>query len=128
MGWKVGGSGLKLILNKSIPKIAEKLFPVPLSKFLQKHFLNLGDIRSFFVHPGGPKVLETLENSLGLPEKALKHSWESLSKNGNMSSVSILDVFKRAIDAKPGRFAGTLALSVAMGPGFSAEIGLFKWR
>ena len=68
-----------------------------------------------------------MEKVLNLPEKGLKHSWESLAENGNMSSVSLLDIFKRTIDTKSENLRNTYAVSLAMGPAFSAELGLFRW-
>ncbi len=127
MGWKVGGEGLKIVLSKSVPEVTEKELPGPLNKFLEKQNLDLSNIDSFFAHPGGPKVLEAMEKVLDLPQYGLKHSWESLAHNGNMSSVSVLDIFKRNIENKTENLSGKFALSLAMGPAFSAEIGLFKW-
>ena len=43
-----------------------------------------------------------------------------------MSSVSVLDIIKKSIENKNGKEKN--ALSVAMGPGFSAEFGLFQWN
>ena len=127
MGWKVGEKGLKIILSKSVPEVTENKLPMPLNHFLETQGLELSQIDSFFAHPGGPKVLIAMEKVLDLPERGLKHSWESLSKNGNMSSVSVLDIFKRNIDSKVAELSGKNALSLAMGPAFSAELGLFKW-
>lgn len=128
MGWKVGEKGLKIQLSKSVPEFTETKLPRPLNEFLTKHTLSLSNIESFIAHPGGPKVLNALEKVLDLPEKGLKHSWESLKWNGNMSSVSVLDIFKRHMNERIPHQDDSFALSIAMGPAFSSEFGLLKWN
>tara|TARA_R110002072_G_scaffold534_6_gene3946 strand:+ start:123494 stop:124570 length:1077 start_codon:yes stop_codon:yes gene_type:complete len=131
MGWAVGEKGLKIILSKSVPQVTEKELPGPLNEFLKANALELSQIDTFIAHPGGPKVLLAMEKVFDLPEGGLKHSWESLAENGNMSSVSVLDIFKRTIEEsalKRQELKGRKAISLAMGPAFSAELGLLEWN
>jgi len=131
MGWKVGENGLKIILNKNVPEVVENQLRLPLLNFLKNEKISLSDFSSFFAHPGGPKVLLAMEKALDLPQFGLSHSWKSLREKGNMSSVSVLDILKRHIsdyDQNNKNFKGALGLSLAMGPAFSAEIGLMKWN
>lgn len=126
MGWDVGSTGLKIVLSKSVPEVAKKEMSKPLSEFLSDNNMSLEDIDTFMAHPGGPKVLEAMEEVFHLPHGGLSLSWKSLSELGNMSSVSVLDIIKRSIENRDEK--AKVALSVAMGPGFSAEFGLFKWN
>lgn len=131
MGWDVGGDGLKIILNKNVPDVVENQLAAPLKDFLRTNNVEHSQIESYFAHPGGPKVLNAMEKVLGLPDKGLKHSWQSLNEFGNMSSVSVLDIFKRHIDEyleDDRSLLGSTGLSLAMGPAFSAEVGLMKWN
>lgn len=131
MGWDVGETGLKIILNKNVPDVTENQLSGPLQTFLKDHSIELADLGSIFAHPGGPKVLLAMEKILDLPQGGLTHSWASLKEKGNMSSVSVLDILKRHIDEyyhNQKSRKGSLGLSLAMGPAFSAEIGLLKWN
>lgn len=131
MGWDISETGFKIILSKSVPKVTENELPGPLSKFLTSYKLQLSDISTFLAHPGGPKVMEAMEKVLDLPQKGLKHSWQSLSENGNMSSVSVLDIMERTIQEKKSErknTKGEFALALAMGPAFSSELGLWQWN
>lgn len=131
MGWHVGSEGLKIILNKNVPQVTEEFLPGPLSDFLSDHGIERTDISTFMAHPGGPKVLLAMEKVLDLPEGGLTHSWQSLNENGNMSSVSVLDIIKRHLDdyqSNGKSLKGSLAMTLAMGPAFSAELGLMKWN
>jgi alkylresorcinol/alkylpyrone synthase len=127
MGWKVGEKGLKIVLSKSVPDVVESQLPGPLNNFLEKNGLELSQIDSFIAHPGGPKVLQAMEKVFDLPLGGLKYSWESLAEKGNMSSVSLLDIFSRMLISKESSHSQRYALSLAMGPAFSAEMGLFQW-
>jgi alkylresorcinol/alkylpyrone synthase len=127
MGWDVSETGLKIILNKNVPDVTENNLPRPLAHFFKSRSLERGDIHTFIAHPGGPKVLLAMEKVFDLPERGLVHSWESLRENGNMSSVSVLDIFSRTLEKARGP-KGSLALGVAMGPAFSAELGLYRWN
>ncbi|MCB9091229.1 MAG: type III polyketide synthase [Halobacteriovoraceae bacterium] len=127
MGWQVGAAGLKIILSKGVPDITENKLPGEINNFLKTQNLELADMDTFLAHPGGPKVLLAMEKVLDLEQGGLVHSWKSLEENGNMSSVSVLDIFKRTLIEKTHHHSGKWALSLAMGPAFSAELGLFQW-
>jgi alkylresorcinol/alkylpyrone synthase len=70
-------------------------------------------------------VLEAIQAAVGMPAEALRHSWDSLRDNGNISSASVLDVLGRTLSERPA--PGTLGLLMAMGPGFSFELVLLSW-
>ena len=85
-----------------------------------------GDIRTWISHPGGPKVLEAIQDALELPDDALESSWRSLREVGNLSSTSVLLVLEETLErsvAEPGSFG----LMVALGPGFCSELVLLRW-
>jgi alkylresorcinol/alkylpyrone synthase len=48
-----------------------------------------------------------------------------LRDNGNLSSVSVLDILNGAMDDPPP--PGSIGLVIAMGPGFSSELVLLRW-
>ena len=70
--------------------------------FLAEFGLTATDIATWVCHPGGPKVIEAVENVLELPGDALDLTRKSLRENGNMSSVSMLDVLSANLTEPPG--------------------------
>lgn len=131
MGWKVGEKGLNIILSKGVPEITKENIPSPFKSFLKDNKLDSNDIKSYFAHPGGPKVLEALASALEITDQELRHSWQSLKEKGNMSSVSVLDIMYRMLrenNTYEKYNKGDYAASLAMGPAFSAELGLFQWN
>lgn len=131
MGWKVGEKGLNIILSKGVPEITQENIPAPFKNFLSENNLNPSDIKSYFAHPGGPKVLQALASALEISDYELRHSWQSLKEKGNMSSVSVLDIMNRMLRENKTfekYNKGDYAISLAMGPAFSAELGLLQWN
>jgi alkylresorcinol/alkylpyrone synthase len=125
MGWNVSASGFRLVMSRDVPRMAEDHLGEEVHRFLTDHGLTIDDISTWVCHPGGPKVLEAMQGAVGMPAAALRHSWESMRDNGNISSASVLDVLGRTIAAPPPD--GSLGLMLAMGPGFSFELLLLSW-
>jgi alkylresorcinol/alkylpyrone synthase len=125
MGWDVSSNGLGLVLSKDVPKMVDDYLGGEVNRFLTDYGLSTADISTWICHPGGPKVLDSIENAIGLPPEALAHSRNSMWENGNMSSVSVLDVLRRTIADSPPD--GTFGVMVSMGPGFSFELVLLSW-
>jgi alkylresorcinol/alkylpyrone synthase len=125
MGWDIGADGFRIVLSADVPTIAEKYLGEDVRLFLAEFGLSTTDIGTWVCHPGGPKVIEAVENVLDLPEVALDRTRESLRDNGNMSSVSVLAVLRANLAEPPT--PGSLGMMIAMGPGFCSELVLLCW-
>ncbi|MCA1730541.1 MAG: stilbene synthase [Actinobacteria bacterium] len=125
MGWDVVEEGLKVRFAKSVPQIVREKMRGNLEAACVSLGLGLEDLRHFVLHPGGPKVLEAYEETLGVGPSAFDLSWEVLRDYGNMSSVSVLFVLERFLESYP-EGSGEYGTISALGPGFSAEHVLFR--
>jgi alkylresorcinol/alkylpyrone synthase len=125
MGWQIGSEGFKIVLSVDVPTVAEKYLGEDVCLFLAEFGLTPGDIDTWVCHPGGPKVIEAVEDVLELSPTALDRTRESLRANGNLSSVSVLDVLRANLADPPAE--GSLGMMVAMGPGFCSELVLLRW-
>ncbi|MDT5276348.1 MAG: alkylresorcinol/alkylpyrone synthase [Mycobacterium sp.] len=125
MGWDIGSSGFKIKLSTEVATVAEKYLGEDVRNFLSDHGLTPADIATWVCHPGGPKVIEAVENTLDLPADALDHTRNSLRDNANLSSVSVLDVLRANMADPPP--PGSFGLMIAMGPGFCSELVLLGW-
>ena len=94
--------------------------------FLGDHGLAISDVSAWICHPGGPKVIETIQSVLGLDEYALGLTWQSLHDVGNLSSASVLHVLRDTMTQRPPE-PGAWAVLMAMGPGFCSELVLLRW-
>jgi predicted naringenin-chalcone synthase len=72
------------------------------------------------VHPGGPRILSAVEESLGLDRQALAVSREVLAECGNMSSPTVLFILERLMAQRAPR----PCIILGFGPGLMAEAAL----
>lgn len=124
MGWNINTNGFHVIFSKRIPKLIHTLFKPHLEKFMGEHLLVNDDIDSFIAHPGGRKVLESMEEACLIPSEKLRHSYDVLKNHGNMSSPTVLYVLREWIKDSESKHRSILS---ALGPGFSSELLLLEW-
>jgi len=126
MGWDMVDSGFKVVLSPAVPQLVRERLRADVDAFLSAHGLRRADIAHFICHTGGPKVLEAFEEALEVPRAAMRRSWDSLQREGNLSSASVLFVLADLLASGEAR-AGDLGLLLAMGPGFCSELVLLRW-
>ena len=124
MGWDVSANGLELVLSADVPEVVSRYLNDDVTGFLAAHDLTIDDIGTWVSHPGGPKVIEAIVESLGIGDDALELTWRSLAEVGNLSSSSVLHVLRDTIAKRPAAGPGML---MAMGPGFCSELVLMQW-
>jgi alkylresorcinol/alkylpyrone synthase len=125
MGWAIGDRGFRIVLSAAVPEMVRAHLQEDVATFLRDHGLALADVGRWIAHPGGPKVLEAMQDVFALPRTALAKTWESLRAVGNLSSASVLLVLEDTLADPPP--PGTWGLLLAMGPGFCSELVLLRW-
>jgi alkylresorcinol/alkylpyrone synthase len=126
MGWDISEKGFQIVLSRDVPEVVLKHLGKDVDEFLQEHQLTRGDIATWVIHTGGPKVLEATQRALSLPRNALAASWACLRKTGNLSSASVLFVLEEIMKNRRPE-SGTWSVLAAMGPGFCSELVLLRW-
>jgi alkylresorcinol/alkylpyrone synthase len=126
MGWDISENGFRVVLSAEVPEMVERHLRRDVDEFLSEHGLTRSDIATWVSHPGGPKVLEAMEQALGLDHTALEPARRSLRELGNLSSTSVLLVLKDIIENEPP-VPGSYGVMLAMGPGFCSELVLLQW-
>ena len=129
MGWLIGDTGFEMSLSPEVPSLIGNALPGTTTTFLKKHGLDRGQITDWAVHPGGPRILSTVEQSLQLDADALQISREVLSQYGNMSSATIFFILE-TLFVQP-RQTNQLSqpdtcIAMAFGPGLTTELALFQ--
>jgi alkylresorcinol/alkylpyrone synthase len=125
MGWDVTSTGLKIVLDADVPTLVRRYLGDDVRGFLTDHHLRTEDVSTWVSHPGGPKVIDAIQDALELPAGALELTWRSLAAVGNLSSSSVLHVLHDTLLKHPP--AGTPGMLMAMGPGFCSEMVLLEW-
>ena len=126
MGWDISEKGLKIVLSPRLPDLIKKNLAGDVDAFLARYKLTRRDIGTWVMHPGGPKVLNAIQDTLALRDSALEASWECLKRFGNLSSASVLLVLDEVLTNRAPE-PGTYGVLLAMGPGFCAEMILLQW-
>jgi len=126
MGWDISERGFQIVLSAEVPEVVRRYLRDDVDRFLADNELTRSDIASWVAHPGGPKVLEAMQEALELPDGALDRTWTSLREVGNLSSASVLMVLGDTLEnGRPD--PGSFGLMLAMGPGFCSELVLLEW-
>ena len=128
MSWKIGDHGFEMKLTSGVSDAIENALRNWLVDWLADHDLTLDDIDHWGVHPGGPKILAAVENSLELEEDQLKTSRSILKHYGNMSSPTVLFILNEFMTGRSESPTGKPAncLLLAFGPGLVAEVALIQ--
>lgn len=119
MGFKLVNTGLQMILDKEVPEKIEAHFPKIIHPFLSKNNQTIANVDHLIFHPGGKKIVQTVEDLFGKLGKNIDDTKEVLNIYGNMSSVTVLYVLERFMDKNIPK--GDLGFMLSFGPGFSAQ-------
>lgn len=120
MAWDLGEAGFAMKLARSLPNLLEEKIQEALSLFASSS--GAFDPVHFVIHPGGKRILDSVQRSLALPESALRSSRKALSDVGNVSSAAVLFALRNFLDLKPGSGEGLL---LGVGPGITIEAARF---
>lgn len=126
VGLKHQEGKLRIVLGASIHKLAGPLIERAVERLLARHKLSRSDVRFWVLHPGGRKVINSVQQYLSLTDAQMRFSRTVLRNFGNMSSPTVmfvLDEVARNGDPRPD----DLGMMVALGPGMAAEVALIKW-
>lgn len=125
MGFKLVNTGLQMILDKAVPETISEHFPMIVHPFLERNNITIEDIDHLIFHPGGKKIVQTVEDLFGSLGKNIDDTKEVLRLYGNMSSATVLYVLERFLDRPLPK--GDRGLMLSFGPGFSAQRILLEW-
>jgi predicted naringenin-chalcone synthase len=114
-----------MILDKAVPETISEHFPRIVHPFLERNNISIEDIDHLIFHPGGKKIVQTVEDLFGSLGKNIDDTKDVLKLYGNMSSATVLYVLERFMDKQLPK--GDRGLMLSFGPGFSAQRILLEW-
>lgn len=120
MSWELSSTGFAMTLSGYVPALIEEDFNMLVTHALEKQGISRDEITHWSIHPGGRKILESIEKSLSIPKEKLNASYEVLKNYGNMSSPTILFVLKEILTAIPVEQNAKI-FGAAFGPGLTME-------
>lgn len=125
MGFDLTDHGLKMILDPAVPETIANHFPDIVHPFLERYGSHISNVDHLIFHPGGKKIVQTVEELFGTLGKNINETRAVLKEYGNMSSATVLYVLERFMEK--GISPGEQGLILSFGPGFSAQRVLLEW-
>lgn len=120
----VNDDGITCELSPELPDYIVRGVDPVIVDMLARNGLDKSGIDLWAVHPGGPKILDSSLESLGLPEDAVSPSWDVLAEYGNMLSVSLIFVLERMISQVVTGGADDATAAISTGVAFSFAPGV----
>jgi 3,5-dihydroxyphenylacetyl-CoA synthase len=115
-----------LHLIRELPVLASEGLADLVDDFLGANGLQRDAIDRWLLHPGGRRIIESLQEGLGLTHEQARSSFDVLAEHGNIGTPAILYVMKRSLDERAAE-AGEHALMVTVGPGVTVGLMLLRW-
>ncbi len=122
MSWGISSSGFLMTLSGYVPELIKADFENLVSAALQQTNRTKEDVTKWCIHPGGKKILDTIQEQMKLKENALQHSYKVLQDYGNMSSPTVLFVLQKIMDEITANESNNeVVFGAAFGPGLTME-------
>ncbi len=80
LGWRLSADGFRIVLTTGLPAVVADRIGDCVRGFLAGHGLTVADVESWICHPGGPHVIDAVQQSLGLSDRLLAPSRRSLAR------------------------------------------------
>ncbi len=122
MTWTVGDHGFEMTLSKRVPGLIASHLRPWLVDWLARQRLTVEGVPSWAIHPGGPRILEAVAESLDLSREQTESSRAVFAHHGNMSSPTVLFI----LDHLRTRRAARPCVALGFGPGLAVEAALLR--
>jgi predicted naringenin-chalcone synthase len=124
MTWDITDLGFKMGLSPRVPDVLARHVRDVVDELLGRHGVRREDVAGWAVHPGGPRILDVVEDRLDLDPVQLTASREVLRDFGNCSSATVLLVLDRLLQGAVG--PGDHVVAMAFGPGLTLYAALLR--
>lgn len=126
MSFCVTDHGFRMYLSSYVPDVLAANVQPFIQNLLGEHGLSAGDVRFWGIHPGSTRIVDYIQQQLGLADQQVEFSHQVLHDYGNMSSTTILFVLDQIQRCgRPAR--GDYGVLLAFGPGLTMEGLLMQW-
>jgi predicted naringenin-chalcone synthase len=126
MAFHLTDHGFRMRLSSYVPDVLAANIGTFVDRLLGQNGLRREDVRFWGIHPGGSRILDYLQEQLGLSDPQMEHSRTVLRDYGNMSSPTILFVLDEI--QRRGRPApGDHGVLMGFGPGLTLEGAVLRW-
>lgn len=129
MTWHITDLGFRMGLSPRVPEVLAEHVDRLVAPMLGRHGLSVSDVDGWAVHPGGPRILDVIQERMSLHGASLDASRRCLAEHGNCSSPTVLMILDQLLRAGVD---GPVVM-MAFGPGLTLYAGLLHgarqdWR
>jgi predicted naringenin-chalcone synthase len=126
MSWIPAPFGMQMNLSREVPVKIKKVIEEFSSELFHKAHLSKADgLKAIYaVHPGGPKIIESVQETLKLSENQVIECKKVLFERGNMSSATLPHVWQEILNNHYPK--GSKVISFAFGPGLTLFGAVFE--
>lgn len=97
----IGNQGLWIRLAPTMPDVVAGAVGLPAKALLARNGLAWGDVTWWAVHPGGRRILDRVEEAIGLPEDSMTVARAVMREYGNTAAPAVLGVLRRLQSTRP---------------------------
>jgi len=112
----LGDLGLRIRLSPTMPDVVASAVGIPAKALLARNGIAWGDVAWWAVHPGGRRILDRVEEAIGLPEDSVAVARAEMRQYGNTAAPAVLGVLQRLQSTRP-LGPGEPGVVLAFGPG-----------
>jgi len=127
MSWAPEDWGLQMNLSREVPDKIRGIIGKFFSEMAAQVGLDAAELRRnaiFAIHPGGPKIIQAVQEAMEITEAQTEFSRAVLRERGNMSSATLPHVWASILATKPAK--GSHVVSFAFGPGLTVFGAIFE--
>jgi len=127
MTWNLTSERFDMTLSREVPVKIRAHLQQFVKDLVERAGLSTQDLPHMIaaIHPGGPKIVEQVLQSLGLDESHAVWSRKTLHDHGNVSSATLPLLWKSVLEESNGSSRHVLCL--AFGPGLTLAGAVLEW-
>lgn len=126
LGFGLTTGGFRIVLDPGIPGHIAAQIGGAVAELLERNGVRREQVSTWCFHPGGSRILDEVERTLGLSADDMRASRRVLRSYGNMSSPTVLFVLAESL-AERTPPAGSYGVLAAFGPGLGIETCLLRF-
>ena len=122
MTWDVTDHGFRMSLSPRVPALVARNVATLVDRLLTDRGVAPDDVLYLAIHPGGPRIIDKVQDVFSLSDVQIKRSRDILSRYGNCSSATILLTLASICPVPVGDYV----LAMAFGPGLTVTGALLQ--
>jgi alkylresorcinol/alkylpyrone synthase len=122
MTWDITNHGFRMTLSSRVPALVARNVPMLVDRLLTDRGLSPDDVQHWAIHPGGPRIIDKVQEVFSLSDAQIQRSRDILARYGNCSSATILLILASICPVPVGDYV----LAIAFGPGLTVTGALLQ--